>query len=225
MTNSSSDKAERSGDSYQVGVAIGSAVGHQPVVVNISGGGAEAALALARTLAEQRHRLLPDQVAALEEQLRRLQAQMGQGFADVRAGQGALSAQLENAIGTLHASLLARLDSQERRLTEEILAVLASGAVAADELDRHLAVIEEALGHAQMADPAAQAVVRQAQELLGVPGLDALHRLKITLPLLPFFLSYEGELELGQQVNLEEALAAVWRAMTAWVRRAKGSDL
>lgn len=220
MTNSSSEKPDRGGDSYQVGVAINSSVGYRSVVINTMGGDAQqAALALARTLAEQRHRLPPEQVAALEDQLRQLQAQMGQGFADVRAGQGALSAQLENSVATVQAILLAQLEAQEQNLTGEILAVLESGAVAADELDRHLAVIAQAVGQAQPADSAVQQVVLQAQEVLSAPGLDVQNKLKMTIPLIPFLLQYEGELGLGQQMNLEQALRIVWRAMTGWTGR------
>jgi len=220
VTTSSSDKAERSGDSYQVGVAINSAVGHQPVVVN-TGGGEQAAQIIARTLAEQRHRLPPEQVAALEAQLRQLQAQMGQGFADVRGGQGALSAQMEFAIGTLQATLLARLDVQESHLTGEILAVLESGAVAADELDHHLADIEALLEQARSTDPPVRDALVQARQVLSAPGLDVNSKLKVTVPLIPFLLAYEGELELGQQMNVEEALRSLWQAMTAWARGAK----
>ncbi|HRJ42620.1 MAG: hypothetical protein KJZ86_21550 [Caldilineaceae bacterium] len=219
MTTSPFDKSEPRGDSYQVGVAINSSVGHQPLAVNVSGGNVEqTALALARLLAEQRHRLPPEQVAGLEAQLRQLQAQMGQGFADLRAGQGALSAQVESAIGSLQASLLARLDGQEARLTGEILAVLESGGVAADELDRQLTAIEAILGQLQIAEPSAQAALGQAQAVLAAPGLDVRSKLKVTIPLIPFLLDYEGELELGQQMNVEEALAALWRALLGWVR-------
>ena len=219
MTTSPSDKPEGRGDSYHIYNAKDSAIGPNAFAVNISGGNAEqAAQAIARLLAEQRQRLPPEQAAGLEAQLRQLQAQVGQGFADVRAGQGALSAQMESAVGNLQATLLARLDAQESALTGEILAVLESGGVAADELDRHLAAIEGLIGQARAADPPVQAALAQAQAVLAAPGLDVRSKLKVTVPLIPFLLDYEGELELGQQMNVEAALAALWQALVGWVR-------
>jgi hypothetical protein len=42
-------------------------------------------------------------------------------------------------------------------------------------------------------------------EVMNAPGLDTKHRLKVSLPLIPFLLDYEGELELGMGINLKEA--------------------
>lgn len=220
MTTSPSDKPEGRGDSYHIYNAKDSAIGPNAFTVNISGGGnpEQTAQSIARLLAEQRHILPPEQAAGLEAQLRRLQAQMGQGFADLRDGQGALSAQMESSFGSLQATLLARLDAQEARLTGEILAVLESGAVAADELDRHLAAIAGLVRDLRATSPAVQAPLAQAQALLAAPGLDVRSKLKLTVPLIPFLLDYEGELELGQQMNVEEALRALWRALVGWVR-------
>lgn len=205
------------GNVYQVGAAIHSAVGERPLVINAPGGGEQAA-ALAQTVAfllrQERGGLSTEQAAELQAILRQMQSQMGQGFAAVQARQMALSARFDETARSLHTVIVARLDAQEARLTDEIVAVLESGAVAADELDRHLAVIERAVGQARSTDPVIQQAVVQAQELLSAPNLDTLHRLKVTLPLLPFFLSYEGEMELGQGLNLE----MLWEKMKGWVR-------
>ncbi|NER51272.1 MAG: hypothetical protein F6J92_32310 [Symploca sp. SIO1A3] len=49
--------------------------------------------------------------------------------------------------------------------------------------------------------PEQQALV----EVLNAPGLDTKHRLKVSLPIIPFLLDYEGELELGTGFNLKAA--------------------
>lgn len=46
-------------------------------------------------------------------------------------------------------------------------------------------------------------------ELASAPGLDARHKLKVTIPIVPVLLSYEGELELNSRLDL----AAVWQAL------------
>lgn len=42
-------------------------------------------------------------------------------------------------------------------------------------------------------------------EVINAPGLDTKHRLKVSLPIIPFLLDYEGELELGAGINLRAA--------------------
>lgn len=42
-------------------------------------------------------------------------------------------------------------------------------------------------------------------EVINAPGLDTKHRLKVSLPIIPFLLDYEGELEIGTGVNLKAA--------------------
>ncbi len=42
-------------------------------------------------------------------------------------------------------------------------------------------------------------------EIVDAPELSAAHRLKLTLPIIPFLLSYEGEIQLGSRMDLEMA--------------------
>lgn len=47
------------------------------------------------------------------------------------------------------------------------------------------------------------------EEILGVinePQMDFKHRLKVAVPIIPFLLDYEGELELGTGINIKKAL-------------------
>ncbi|MFM6475999.1 MAG: hypothetical protein ACKPGH_21305, partial [Dolichospermum sp.] len=46
-------------------------------------------------------------------------------------------------------------------------------------------------------------------EVINYPELDFKHRLKVAIPLIPFILDYEGELELGTGINLKQALQAL----------------
>ncbi|RME56766.1 MAG: hypothetical protein D6790_14250, partial [Caldilineae bacterium] len=132
-----------------------------------------------------------------------MQRQMMEGFGAIKEGQKDLADQLQ----LQQRMLLARLDAQERRLTEEILAVLESGAVAADELDRHLSAIEGAVVQLQ----AAHTELAPAAEVLTAPGLDVMHKLKVAIPIIPVLLTYEGEIFLEQGMNLE----ALWEKLKA----------
>jgi hypothetical protein len=42
-------------------------------------------------------------------------------------------------------------------------------------------------------------------EVINAPGLDTKHKLKVCVPIIPFLLDYEGELELGTGINLKAA--------------------
>jgi hypothetical protein len=52
-------------------------------------------------------------------------------------------------------------------------------------------------------------------EVINAPGLDTKHKLKVSVPIIPFLLDYEGELELGTGINLK----AAWQEL---VLRVKG---
>lgn len=53
-------------------------------------------------------------------------------------------------------------------------------------------------------------------EVLNQPTLDAKHALKVSIPIIPFILSYEGELELGAGIKLKETWNH-WKAKL-WIR-------
>jgi hypothetical protein len=42
-------------------------------------------------------------------------------------------------------------------------------------------------------------------EIINSPTVDAKHALKVSIPIIPFILTYEGELGLGTGINLREA--------------------
>ncbi len=46
---------------------------------------------------------------------------------------------------------------------------------------------------------------QEVTEVIKAPELDAKHKLKVTVPIIPLLLEYEGELELGTGINLKAA--------------------
>jgi tRNA/tmRNA/rRNA uracil-C5-methylase (TrmA/RlmC/RlmD family) len=59
----------------------------------------------------------------------------------------------------------------------------------------------------QEQNPALPAGKEAVSEIINSPTIDAKHALKVSIPIIPFILTYEGELGLGAGINLKE----VWQ--------------
>jgi len=57
--------------------------------------------------------------------------------------------------------------------------------------------------------------IENLSDVVDAPKLDASHKLKITIPIIPFILSYEGEMGLKSGMNLESA----WQRLLSKVGR------
>lgn len=216
--------APTAGPKFQVGVAINSSVGDNAFTVNTFGQAAGWSAAeigqLATALRSQ-----PAGAAMSAAELRGLfagvQAQLQGLDLSVRQGFTLVLARFDLTEQRIVAPILARLDAQEATLLDKILDVLDVATFGADELDRHLSAIDAALAEvnaraAEIGDRQLVASAQQVAELAGAPGLDAKHKLKVTLPIIPVFLSYEGEIELSSRLDL----AKVWRALQDRLARA-----
>ncbi|NJL63875.1 MAG: hypothetical protein HC903_21135 [Methylacidiphilales bacterium] len=93
-------------------------------------------------------------------------------------------------------------------LTQNLLDALETNQVSEQQMQQMLAVLEERVP----ALPPSQAAVA---EIIKAPELDARHKLKVTLPLVPFLVDYEGELELGSGFNIKSA----WEQLLTKLRR------
>jgi hypothetical protein len=56
---------------------------------------------------------------------------------------------------------------------------------------------------------------REIAEALETPELETTHKLRLTVPLIPLLLDYEGELELSSEINLR----AVWQQLVAKIKK------
>jgi len=140
------------------------------------------------------------------------------GMRDLQAGQKRILARFDQQEQRILAPILAQLDAQQAEQTAAVLDALNARIFPADELGRHLAVIQMALAElniraTQMGDRQLAESARQVTEFASAPGLDIKHKLKVTIPIVPVLLSYEGAFELGSRLNLEEA----WRALRGWI--------
>jgi hypothetical protein len=101
-----------------------------------------------------------------------------------------------------------QLDRNQLLLTQNLLDALEANQVTEQEMQQMLAVLE---AHVPALPPSQAAVA----EIIKAPELDAKHKLKVTLPLVPFLVDYEGELELGSGFNIKLA----WEQLLTKLRR------
>jgi len=150
----------------------------------------------------------------LDDMLRQINVR----FDRLDAGQTRILTRFDQQEQRIVQPILARLDEQQVALTAAVLDALEAHTFPADELGRHLATIQMALAEiciraAQIGDRQLAESSRQVTELASAPGLDIKHKLKVTIPIVPVLLSYEGAFELGSRLNLEET----WRAIRGWI--------
>lgn len=209
---------------YVVGVAVNSAIGDNAATVNTFGQGIGwSAGEVAQLVAALRTQPVGGAMSAaelrglfadLQAQIQRVDHALRQGFALVLG-------RFDLAEQRILAPVLARLDAQETALVAAVLDALDGRAFPAEELGQHLAAIQLALAEinyrtAQIRNDQLAAAVRHAAAVVGDPNLDVKHKLKVTIPILPAFLAYEGEFELSSGMNLSE----LWRQVWGRLRRA-----
>jgi hypothetical protein len=111
---------------------------------------------------------------------------------------------------SLVAAVVEQLDDQQLSMTRTFLDVLDSSQLAESEIEEMWAVLEERLPELS---PSQDAV----KEWVGAPGLDARHRLKVALPIVPFLVDYEAEFELNGGLDFK----ALWENLKAKLRKPK----
>jgi len=138
------------------------------------------------------------------------------GSGDIRIDQLTYGAN-EQAITRLRVDLIARLDAAQYQVVTGIVNQLRAEKV--QELQTLLASLEriqltqEEMSHWLAALRPALAEARDkgvlptpgATEIVDAPSLGVAHKLKLTLPIIPFLLGYEGEIQLASKMNLEMA--------------------
>ncbi len=105
-------------------------------------------------------------------------------------------------------SITQELNQKQLLLTQKLLDALENNQISESEMQQMLAVLKERIPSL----PPSQAV---AAEIIKAPELDARHKLKLTLPIVPMLVEYEGELELGSGFNIKSA----WEQLVAKLRR------
>jgi hypothetical protein len=113
---------------------------------------------------------------------------------------------------SLVSAVVEQLDDQQLSMTQALLDALESHQLAESEVQEMWAVLEERLPEL----PPSQDAVK---DWLRAPGLDARHRLKVALPIVPFLVDYEAEFELNGGLDFK----TLWETMKAKLRKPKQS--
>jgi len=210
--------APAAGSKYQVhiGHAVNTAIGDGSVMVNVVGGGAGYSAAetagLVRALRGQPADA-PMSAQELRGLLAQVQAQVQQVDVTLRAGFTTVLTRFDLSEQRIVGPILTRLDAQHAAEVAVLLDALDAATWTRDELTAWLAPVSAALLEVRTR-AALPIAVTQAADLVEAPGLDVKHKLKLSIPLIPFLLDYEGELEFDAKMNLENAWQALKRLLT-----------
>lgn len=96
------------------------------------------------------------------------------------------------------AAIAQKLDQYQVAVTQTLLNGLEANQLSESDIQDVWALLEKRI----LALPSAQSPIA---EIIKDPELDAKHKLKVSIPIIPFVLDYEGELELGSGFNISTA--------------------
>jgi hypothetical protein len=106
-------------------------------------------------------------------------------------------------------TLTHQLNQQQLALTQVLIEALDSHQLPEAEIQEMWAIVETQLPTL----PVSQ--TQEISEIIKNPALDTKHKLKVTLPIVPLLVNYEGEFELGSGFNLKVA----WEALKTKLRK------
>jgi uncharacterized protein with HEPN domain len=109
----------------------------------------------------------------------------------------------------LLSSITHQLDQQQLALTQVLIEALDTHQLPEADIEEMWAIVQTQLPTL----PASQA--QNVAEIIKNPALDTKHKLKVSLPIVPLLVNYEGEFELGSGFNLK----AAWEALKAKLRK------
>ncbi|MBD2134175.1 hypothetical protein H6F47_17480 [Sphaerospermopsis sp. FACHB-1094] len=95
--------------------------------------------------------------------------------------------------------IIEQLNHTQLVLIEKMLDAIETNQISESEMQHMLVVLEERIPSLSLSSQPAVA------EIIQSPQLDAKHKLVVSMPIVPFLINYEGELELGTGFNLQSA--------------------
>ncbi len=115
--------------------------------------------------------------------------------------------------------LFDRLDRNQLITIESIQEAMEAGQISNRELQETMSIVQQTLSQIRkdqiiQNDPALVNDIKQISEAIDDAQLDASHKLKITIPIIPILLSYEGEIEFSNKTNLIK----VWDNLIARIK-------
>jgi len=146
----------------------------------------------------------------------------------------ALQATIRNDLSELRRTMIARFDASEQTIitavverldqsqlgtVQAVMDAVEARRISEAELQETMTELQHALTElrqkgAAFPDPTMISKIERMSELVEAPTLDVKHKLKVAIPLIPWILSYEGEIELQDVLNLKTA----WQLLVDKVR-------
>lgn len=135
------------------------------------------------------------------------QAAIRDDLSDLRQ---AVLARFDAGERTIIAAVVEQLDQSQLATVQAVLDAIETVHVPESELQETLTAVQCALSEIRqqeiaLSDPTLVSEATRLSEVVDAPKLDVKHKLKVTAPIIPLILSYEGKVELGSGLNLEAA--------------------
>jgi len=120
---------------------------------------------------------------------------------------------------TIITTIVDRLDQEQLANTQAVLDGIAARQLADEEFQGTLGAIRDTINEIRqqgsfISDSNLNSKIEEISDVVDSPKLDVSHKLKVTVPIIPLILSYEGELGLKSGINLESA----WKKLLNKVR-------
>ena len=136
-----------------------------------------------------------NQLQIIENQLQQIDAKLN----IVLINQDSLLLRYQVSEQAILRVFIEQLNQTQLAFTENMLNAVAANQVSESEMLQMLAVLESRIPTLPSSSQA------EFAEIIKSPELDARHKITVTLPLVPFLINYEGELELGTGFNIKSA--------------------
>lgn len=145
------------------------------------------------------------QLQQVNTKLDRLSAGQKAIYENINHLRQGLLARYKDSEQNIIAAITEQLDQAQITTISTILDALEADQVSEGEMQNILQSIHLSLTTLQQRGIALPAYQKTLAELINAPEINTKHRLKVSLPIIPFLLDYEGELELGTGIELKRA--------------------
>lgn len=146
------------------------------------------------------------QLQQMNSRLDRLSAGQKAIFENINHLRQGLLARYSASEQNIIAAITERLNESQMTTISALLDAIEANKVSDSEMQNILPRIQEGLSILQKRGVTLPISKEEIVEVINAPQMDFKHRLKVAVPIIPFILDYEGELELGTGINLKEAL-------------------
>ncbi|MFN7412953.1 MAG: hypothetical protein ACK5RT_03380 [Dolichospermum sp.] len=136
-----------------------------------------------------------NQLQIIENQLQQIDAKLN----IVLINQDSLLIRYQVSEQAILRVFIEQLNQTQLAFTENMLNAVAANQVSESEMLEMLAVLESRIPSLPSSSQA------EIAEIIKSPELDTRHKITVTLPIVPFLINYEGELELGTGFNIKSA--------------------